>query len=384
MPPLTHLPRSFRPLLIASTALAATAITVVGVTATGPEDPGTIRLTVDGEPREAALVGDTVADVLAGAGLAAGPHDLLSPAPETVLDDGDSIALRRATELRLVVDGVPRSVWVTADDVGGALDQAGVEDDGAFVSASRSRSVEDGLTVELRTPKAIRLNLDGQRYPRNTSARTVRDALVEAGVKLTAADTVAPARTTPLREGQVVTITRQVSVAEPVGFATERRADATLLEGRSRTVRDGVPGLRRTTYDVVHGDVLGGPGTRVEVDRTPVRPAVTRVVAYGTKPVPEPAPAPAPAPTRSAPAASSSAGGPDWAALAKCESGGDPGAISPSGTYHGLYQFSVATWRSVGGSGLPSEASPGEQTSRAATLLERSGAGQWPVCGRNL
>ncbi|NEC93243.1 transglycosylase family protein, partial [Streptomyces sp. SID12501] len=45
---------------------------------------------------------------------------------------------------------------------------------------------------------------------------------------------------------------------------------------------------------------------------------------------------------------------------------------------------SVATWQAVGGAGLPSQASADEQTARAKMLYNRSGAGQWPHCGKNL
>ena len=76
--------------------------------------------------------------------------------------------------------------------------------------------------------------------------------------------------------------------------------------------------------------------------------------------------------------------GANWAALARCESGGRPNAVSSNGLYHGLYQFSVGTWHAVGGSGLPSNASASEQTARAKMLYNRSGAGQWPHCGKNL
>lgn len=73
----------------------------------------------------------------------------------------------------------------------------------------------------------------------------------------------------------------------------------------------------------------------------------------------------------------------NWGALARCESGGNPRAVNAAG-YYGLYQFSRSTWRSVGGSGLPSHASAGEQTVRAQTLFRRSGSSPWPVCGRRL
>lgn len=67
--------------------------------------------------------------------------------------------------------------------------------------------------------------------------------------------------------------------------------------------------------------------------------------------------------------------------IAACESGGDPRIVSSNGLYHGKYQFSVDTWASVGGRGMPSEAPEIEQDYRAALLYERSGPGQWPVCG---
>jgi Transglycosylase-like domain len=68
-------------------------------------------------------------------------------------------------------------------------------------------------------------------------------------------------------------------------------------------------------------------------------------------------------------------------AIAVCESGGDPTAIGGGGLYRGKYQFSVSTWQSVGGSGDPAAAPEAEQDRRAIMLYDRSGPGQWPVCG---
>jgi hypothetical protein len=73
---------------------------------------------------------------------------------------------------------------------------------------------------------------------------------------------------------------------------------------------------------------------------------------------------------------------PALAAIAACESGGDPSAIGGAGMYRGKYQFSFATWQAVGGSGDPAAASEAEQNYRAALLYSRAGPGQWPVCGR--
>ncbi len=81
---------------------------------------------------------------------------------------------------------------------------------------------------------------------------------------------------------------------------------------------------------------------------------------------------------------SSNASGQNWGALAQCESSGNASVVSSNGLYHGLYQFDVQTWRSVGGSGLPSQASPAEQTKRAQILFDQRGSQPWPVCGSRL
>jgi resuscitation-promoting factor RpfB len=66
--------------------------------------------------------------------------------------------------------------------------------------------------------------------------------------------------------------------------------------------------------------------------------------------------------------------------IADCESGGNPTAVSANGRYYGKYQFSRATWRSVGGRGNPAHASEAEQDRRAAILYERRGTAPWPSC----
>jgi soluble lytic murein transglycosylase-like protein len=68
-------------------------------------------------------------------------------------------------------------------------------------------------------------------------------------------------------------------------------------------------------------------------------------------------------------------------AIAGCESGGDPAAVSADGTYRGKYQFDSGTWASMGGSGDPAAAPEAEQDMRAAMLYAQSGSSPWPICG---
>lgn len=68
-------------------------------------------------------------------------------------------------------------------------------------------------------------------------------------------------------------------------------------------------------------------------------------------------------------------------AIAACESGGNPHAVSAGGAYRGKYQFDYGTWASVGGHGDPAAAPEREQDYRAALLYVRSGSSPWPICG---
>jgi len=68
------------------------------------------------------------------------------------------------------------------------------------------------------------------------------------------------------------------------------------------------------------------------------------------------------------------------ASIRSCESGGNYNTNTGNG-YYGAYQFDLQTWQSVGGSGLPSSASPAEQDKRAAILMNQRGSSPWPVCG---
>jgi uncharacterized protein YabE (DUF348 family) len=337
----------------------------------------TVALAVDGRVTEVQFRGGTVADALEAADLTVGEHDVVAPAATSEVEDGDRVALRRGRPLQLVVDGQQRTVWVTALDVDEALEQLDLREEGLALSASRSRRIPlDGLSLEVRTPKALTVQVDGGPRPVTTSAASVGEALASAGIVLGPQDRVTPAVTEGVTGGMTVTVDRvtvERSTSEvAVPFGTEERPDAGLARGTRKELQAGKQGLVRRTVErvVVNGRLESATVMRDEQLAAPVR----RIVAVGTKAAPAPAPR----------TGTGGADGLNWPALAQCESGGNPRIVSPNGMYHGLYQFSVSTWRSVGGSGSPSQASPDEQTYRAKLLYNRSGAGQWPHCGPRL
>ena len=72
-----------------------------------------------------------------------------------------------------------------------------------------------------------------------------------------------------------------------------------------------------------------------------------------------------------------------WAKLAQCESGGNPATNTGNGFY-GMYQFTLETWQSLGGTGYPHEADAATQTAMAKKLQAQAGWGQWPGCADKL
>ncbi|MGW1764730.1 ubiquitin-like domain-containing protein [Streptomyces sp. NPDC002073] len=331
-----------------------------------------VRLTVDGVPRTFHTFADDVGELLVAEHLHTGAHDLIAPGPGTDLEDGDEIVVRYGRPVQLTLDGQSRQVWTTARTVDGALRQLGVRAEGAYLSASRSAPISrKGLTLSVRTERTVTFMADGRERTIRTNAATVREALEQAGIGLQGQDTTSvPPETFP-RDGQTVTVLRITGSREvreeQIPYAVERIKDPELFAGTEVVEKAGRPGARRVTYAL--RTVNGVRQKPRRITEEVVRDPVTQVVKVGTRPLPT---------------SVDGADHLDWGALARCESGGRPGAVDASGTYGGLYQFDVGTWRGLGGSGRAQDASASEQTFRAKKLYVQRGASPWPHCGRRL
>lgn len=351
----------------------------------------TVTLEVDGAAQDVRILGSEVSDVLAAADVELDERDLVSPAVGETVADGETVVVRYARPLTVADPaGDEQTYWTTELTVDAALSAIGMRHEDAWLSASRSASIgRSGLSLTLSQPKDLVLVHDGQTLPMTSASPTVADLLEEHDVALGAEDRLTPAAETVLTAGQTVTVQRVATedVTETVAVEAPVRTveDANMYKGESDVQAAGAAGEQVVTFRVVTVD--GQVESREETGRATTREPQERVVVKGTKARPAPVRTPsAPAATSSAPAAVPSGGGSglNWAALAACESGGNPSIVSSNGLYHGLYQFNVGTWRSVGGSGVPSQASAAEQTSRAQILYSQRGAQPWPHCGPRL
>lgn len=354
------------------TAFAAVLIVLSGGSVAVARAHKTVELDVDGEIVEVSTFAGSVAGLLDEQGVTVGERDVVAPGADVTLLSGDDVVVRHASALVVVVDGRETTVWTTelnADDALRAL--AARSGDDVRIVASRSGGRTD-LPIRL-ADGTVDVVADG-RTRQTDGGRTLAETLAALDIGIGEYDRVQVHRAVSAEGGARLTVLVQRVevtevtdvVAEPFGTTTEKTSE--LYTGQSRTLVEGIPGERSTVHRVVTVDGVE-ESRRVLSDVVTVAP-VAAVVQEGTK-------------ARSTGGAIA-LGDDVWGALARCESGGNPTIVSSNGKYYGLYQFSLPTWQAVGGTGLPSEASPAEQTARAQALQARSGWGQWPACAAKL
>ncbi len=361
-------------------AVALALVALAAVVAWFVTSTATVELSVDGVVQAVDTRADTVADLLADQGVVVGGDDVVLPSPEAELVDGIVVEVRYARPLSVTVDGVETVHTSTDLTIGEALAAIAAPTDGAAVSVPLDQPLpRTGAAVVIVTPKSVIIADGGRSRTITSTDATVGELLSAEGVALGDSDRLTPPADTRVTEAMTVTVTRirvETEVrTEAIAHETIERDDGELTVGTRRIETEGVDGSKDVTYELTYtNDELT---SEEPVETVVTSEPVTEVVRVGTKPAPV---QPAADPGASAGGA---AAGLNWAALAECESSGNPRAVNPAG-YYGLYQFSLSTWASVGGSGNPVDASVAEQTNRAQILYNKAGAGQWPHCGRYL
>ena len=330
-----------------------------------------VTIEVDGVSAPVSGFFTTVDDVLASAGVKLGAHDLLAPSGQSRVKDGETIVVRTATEYEVKIDGKPTTAWSTADSVDAVLDSLAEPGEVVLAAADRSNVRTQMPFASTRGP--VEILVDGQTLKVDAEANDTADALLaEANVSLGQLDTLdfyAQGGHTSLKVQRIVR--GSVTETSDIPFSSEEQEDDSMYVGEKKVTQEGVNGSSSSTY---YRETINGETTiNLLLSKTQTAP-VNEIVSVGTKEKPQEAPAPAA--SAAGQQSTVAASGDVWARLAQCESSGNPRAVNPAG-YYGLYQFSIPTWRSVGGSGLPSDASVEEQTMRAQMLQARSGWGQW-------
>ena len=329
----------------------------------------TITLNIDGQTQTMHTFAGTVSAVLSSDDVSLGSKDIVTPAPGSSTSDDETITVHYGRPLALSVNGVTETTWVHAPTVAGALQELGVRTAGANISDPATTAIpRAGLTgLVVYTLRHVTFLVDGKTVPLETTAATVTQAMAQAGIVLHNQDAPSVAAGSMPTDNETITINRISGTTETkqvsLPFKTTQVSDPNTYTGTSTVTTQGVDGVETVTYavQVVNG-VKQAPK---QISETVTTKPVNEVVSAGSKALP------------------TSASDLNWTGLATCESGDDPSANTGNGFY-GMYQFTESTWESMGGSGLPSDASAATQTALAEQLYNSSGAGNWPVCGKNL
>jgi resuscitation-promoting factor RpfB len=363
------------------------AVVAVGALSMAQYDKA-VSLSLDGSTSSVHVFGSTVGDLLAKQDVPVGAHDIVQPAADAPLNDGDTVVVRYGRKLTVTQDGKTTDYWTTATSVDSALSELGIRADSAKLSVSRSEPLgRSGLALTITSPKNVTVTVDGGPKTVATLGATVADALQQLEVTLGAQDRVNPAPETPLTEGLAVTVNRvekkTVTENQPVAFAVTNQDDATLAKGTKKTATKGVAGEQSVTFEEVwvDGKLESRNQTGAQVTKNPT----DQVVAVGTKVA---AAAPAPAPATTTPAASAgNTSGADlnlanaamWDRIGQCESGGNWRINTGNGYYGGL-QFAQSTWLANGGADFAARAdlaSREQQITVANRLYAKSGLQPW-------
>ena len=338
-----------------------------------------VNLSVDGTATAAHVFGTTVGDLLDSQGISVKAGDVVVPAVDAPLRDGDNVVVRYGRTLTITVDGKTRTVNTTETTVDGALLALGVRGEGARLSVSRSQTIgRQGLALTVVTPKSVTVTVDGKTTTKTITAATVGEALGQLGVTLGKADKVNPPVTTTLTAGTKIAVerftTKDVKRTVAIGYSTTKKKTADLYTDQTKVATKGVAGVRTITERRTLKD--GKVVSTKEISSVVTKKPVNAVVLVGTKKRPT---------TTTSTSGSTSGAGINlaraamWDSIAQCESGGNWSINTGNGYYGGL-QFLTSTWLSSGGGDFAPRAdlaSRAEQITVANRLYAKVGTSPW-------
>lgn len=330
----------------------------------------TVTLDVDGRKDTVRTFGASVGSLLKSQDVKT-RNAAVDAEPTAPVSDGDTIKVRYAKDVTLAVDGTVERETVHAATVGEVLDALDVEPDAdaELSDAPDTRLDDTGDQVVVSNPKKLTVSADGDERTITSAAPTAAGVLEAAGVRVDEDDEVAAGkalgRDVLVKPGDEVQVTRIESVDKTEKIErkqkVEYRDDDSLEKGTEKVLEEGSPA--RVEEQVLLTLADGKVRNRLVLTSKTVDEGAPRVIARGTAEAP------------------SVEDGSVWDRIAKCESGGNWSINTGNGYYGGL-QFSAATWRSVGGPGLPHEHSREVQIKYAKILQQRSGWGQWSCAAK--
>lgn len=198
-----------------------------------------------------------------------------------------TLQLRRAVTVTLVTPEGQRQFQTSAFTVGEALQEAGLQlrANDQIDPPLNSPITQIPFTIYHSPAIDLTITADGKTLYTASSARTVGEALAEAGLPLVGLDYSLPSENEALPpDGQVKVVRVSESILltqKPIPFESELVASADVLLDQTQILSPGEDGLSVQRVRVRYED--GVEVSRVTEEETLVRAPRTRTLAYGTK-----------------------------------------------------------------------------------------------------
>jgi uncharacterized protein YabE (DUF348 family) len=205
---------------------------------------------------------------------------------QPVDDSPITLQIRRAVALTLVIPNGQQQIQSSAFTVAEVLAESSYQLQAQdTVVPSLGSPVENGMTITITSPHMLSISVDGKVVQVQSSARTVGEALAEAGIPLLGLDQAVPSENEALPSDgniKVVRVTESVILAQKaIPFETETVASSELALDQTQILEPGETGLSIQRVRVRYED--GAEVSRVTEEETQVRPPKARKLAYGTK-----------------------------------------------------------------------------------------------------
>ncbi|MFJ2318049.1 transglycosylase family protein [Glutamicibacter sp. NPDC087661] len=350
-----------------------------------------VVMSVDGQRQEITTRAATVGALLEQQDVALAERDEISAALDSELADQQLVDIKRNKSIEVTVDGTERVVHTTGMTVADVVEQLDLDKDSEVSLDEDMQLAALSDELEVITPKEMTLVVKDKKKKIATTALTVKQLLADEKIKVdgndeinvkikdeTDKDVKDSAKLAAGTTVEVIDVTVKTwDETRDIDFETKKVKDSSLDKGDTEVKTEGKKGERELT---LRQETRNGKKGEEEVLKSKVtKKPVAEEIRVGTKEEKKETSTSKNTPT---PSSISST----WAALAKCESGGNWSINTGNGYYGGL-QFSASSWRNVGGTKyapLPHQATPQEQIAAAEVLRRSGGWGHWPSCSSKL
>jgi len=248
----------------------------------------------DGETALSISASETVPlAILAEAGIITKPTDrvLVNGVPYSLEDnislDGNwYLQHRRAVPVTLISPHGEQEIQTSALTVGDFLKENGfalsIHDE---VTPALTSPVTDSMTITFSPAQALSITSGESTLNIHSTARTVGEALAEAGIPLMGLDTSLPAENEPLPANGQITVTRvteSISVElQSIPFSTEETESEDVAFGEQEILQAGENGVEMVRTRIRYEN--GVEVSRTEEDKTILKEPVKQIVANGSK-----------------------------------------------------------------------------------------------------